>query len=88
MAYKVTEECINCAACSSDCPNEAIYEPGVNWDMNGQVFGEGDAAPSGVTGFYSDEYYYIVPDKCTECQGFYDEPQCVSVCPNDAVVKI
>lgn len=88
MAYKVTEECINCGACSSECPNEAIYEPGVNWDMNGQVYTEGDSAPSGVTGFYSDEYYYIVPDKCTECQGFYDEPQCVSVCPNDSVVKI
>ncbi|MGQ9799110.1 MAG: ferredoxin, partial [Ignavibacterium sp.] len=32
--------------------------------------------------------YYIVPDKCTECVGFYDEPQCVSNCSTDAVVKI
>ncbi len=24
MAYKITEECINCAACEPECPNEAI----------------------------------------------------------------
>ena len=27
--------------------------------------------------------YYIVPDKCTECKGFHDEPQCAAVCPVD-----
>lgn len=88
MAYRITEECINCGACFPECPNDAIYEAGSNWDINGQTYGEGDVAPSGATGFYSDEHYYIVPDKCTECVGFYDEPQCVSNCPTDAVVKI
>lgn len=88
MAYRITEECINCGACFPECPNDAIYEAGSNWDLNGQTYGEGDPAPSGATGFYSDQYYYIVPDKCTECVGFYDEPQCVSNCPTDAVVKI
>ena len=34
----------------------------------------------------SDEYYYIVPDKCTECKGFHDEPQCAAVCPVDCCV--
>lgn len=24
MAYLITEECINCAACEPECPNEAI----------------------------------------------------------------
>ncbi len=24
MAYKVTEECINCGACEPECPNQAI----------------------------------------------------------------
>ncbi len=38
--------------------------------------------------FYSNDYFYIVPDKCTECEGFHDEPQCVSVCPVDSVLKI
>ncbi|MGE5847003.1 MAG: ferredoxin, partial [Ignavibacteria bacterium] len=42
---------------------------------------------SGIVGFYSNDFFYIVPDKCTECVGFHDEPQCVSVCPVDSVVK-
>ena len=25
--------------------------------------------------------YEIDPDKCTECVGHFDEPQCVQVCP-------
>ena len=27
------------------------------------------------------EFYEIDPDKCTECVGHFDEPQCVQVCP-------
>jgi len=34
----------------------------------------------------SDEYYFIVTDKCTECKGFHDEPQCAAVCPVDCCV--
>jgi ferredoxin len=26
MAFKITEECIACAACEEECPNEAISE--------------------------------------------------------------
>ncbi len=33
-----------------------------------------------------DDYYYIVPDKCTECVGFHEEPQCAAVCPVDCCV--
>ena len=25
--------------------------------------------------------YVINPKKCTECIGYFDEPQCVAVCP-------
>ena len=32
-----------------------------------------------------DPIYVINPDLCTECKGFYDEPQCVKVCPVDAI---
>jgi len=28
-----------------------------------------------------DDIYVIDPFKCTECVGFFDEPQCASVCP-------
>ncbi len=27
------------------------------------------------------EIYQIDPDKCTECVGHFNEPQCVQVCP-------
>ncbi len=27
------------------------------------------------------EIYEIAPDKCTECVGHFDEPQCVALCP-------
>lgn len=28
-----------------------------------------------------DGFFEIDPDLCTECLGFFDEPQCVAVCP-------
>lgn len=34
-----------------------------------------------------DPIYTIDPDKCVECQGYFDSPQCVSVCPVDCIVK-
>jgi len=32
-----------------------------------------------------EEYYEIAHDKCTECVGHYDEPQCQQVCPVDCI---
>jgi ferredoxin len=94
MAIKITEDCINCGACEPECPNNAIYEGGVEWAM---------ADGTGVKGTYtlmdgsiteahkkhapvSDDIYYITPDKCTECQGFHEEPQCAAVCPVDCCI--
>ena len=37
--------------------------------------------------FMGEEIYEIDPDKCTECVGHYDEPQCVEVCPVDCIPK-
>ena len=31
------------------------------------------------------EIYEINPDKCTECVGHFDEPQCVQVCPGACI---
>ena len=31
------------------------------------------------------EIYEIDPDKCTECVGHFDAPQCVEVCPVDCI---
>ncbi len=33
------------------------------------------------------EFFEIDPEKCTECVGFYDEPQCISVCPVDCIIQ-
>ena len=34
-----------------------------------------------------DTIYVIASDKCTECAGHYDTPQCVEVCPVDCIPK-
>lgn len=31
------------------------------------------------------DIYVIDPDKCTECVGHFDQPQCVQVCPVDCI---
>jgi ferredoxin len=32
--------------------------------------------------------FSIVADKCTECIGFFDKPQCVAVCPVDDTILV
>ena len=61
MAYKINEDCINCAACEPECPVQAISEGG--------------------------DIFVIDADKCVECVGHFDEPQCVSVFPVDCIAK-
>ncbi len=34
-----------------------------------------------------DEFYIIDQEKCTECEGVADAPQCVDVCPVECIVK-
>lgn len=36
--------------------------------------------------YQGDEIYEITPDKCTECVGHFDEPQCQQVCPVDCII--
>jgi ferredoxin len=72
MATLIGAECINCGACEPECPNTAIYEAGQDWQMGGE------RRPA-----LNQETFYIVPDKCTECIGFFDQEQCAAVCPVD-----
>ena len=50
MAIIITDECINCDACISECPNNAIYEPDEEWsyadgtDLKGAITLPGGAA--------------------------------------------
>ena len=94
MAIKITNECINCGACEPECPNTAIYEGAQEW-----TYGDGTklagqfSMPDGrsydateMNPPVDDELYFIVTDKCTECKGFHEEPQCAAVCPVDCCV--
>ena len=94
MAIIITDECINCGACEPECPNTAIYEGADEWRYGDGTSLNGDVVlPNGkavnadeVQEPISDEVYYISPDKCTECMGFHEEPQCAAVCPVDCCV--
>ncbi len=33
------------------------------------------------------EIYEIDPDRCTECVGQFDEPQCRAICPVDCIMS-
>ncbi len=76
MATMITSECINCGACEPECPNTAIYQGGVEWQ----------APDGGVHAALSNDIFYIVPEKCTECVGFHDQEACAAVCPVDCCV--
>jgi ferredoxin len=75
MSTMITEECINCGACEPECPNTAIYEGGSAWSNHGETHSA-----------LAQDFYYIVPEKCTECVGFFDQEQCAAVCPVDCCV--
>ena len=94
MAIIITEECINCGACEPECPNNAIYEGGVEWAISDgtNVKGSYTLMDGSVVDVdkrmdpVAMDIYFIVPTKCTECQGFHEEPQCAAVCPVDCCV--
>lgn len=90
MALVITDACINCGYCEVECPNRAIYEPGMPWTMeeglrlkskeilyNGRLVKSTDRLPP-----LSETYYFIVPEKCDECKSDFERPQCRVVCPN------
>ena len=55
---------------SDDCINCDVCEP---------------ECPNGAIS-QGEEIYEINPEKCTECVGHYDEPQCQQVCPVDCIM--
>jgi ferredoxin len=75
MATIITQECINCGACEPECPNTAIYQGGVEFEHEGKK-----------SAALESDIFYIVPEKCTECVGFYDYEACAAVCPVDCCV--
>ena len=96
MAIKITDDCINCGACEPECPNNAIYEEDQPWkfsdgtELSGKItLLNGKAANAdddNINRGFSEDFYFIVTDKCTECKGFHEEPQCAAGCPVDCCV--
>ena len=82
MAIRITDDCINCEACEPECPNNAIYAPEEMWKMSDGTNVSDDTENDAV----SDDFFYIVTDKCTECIGFHEEPQCAAVCQVDCCI--
>lgn len=55
---------------NEECVNCGVCEP----ECPNEAISEGE------------DIYVINPDKCTECVGAYEDPQCVDVCPVDCIV--
>ena len=87
-------ECIDCGACEPECPNNAIYEGAQEWRFSDGTGLSGMVKPKSGGEYDADEaqepvdydVFYIVTDKCTECVGFHEEPQCAAVCPVDCCI--
>ncbi len=78
MSLLITNECIACAACLPECPNEAIFETRSDCESKGyKLTGEGGQLSHAP----EDTIYVITYERCTECVGHFDEPQCAAVCP-------
>lgn len=56
---------------NEECVNCGVCEP----ECPNEAISEGE------------DTYVIDANKCTECVGAYDEPQCVDVCPVDCIVE-
>jgi len=55
---------------TDECTSCAVCEP----ECPNEAISEGD------------DLFVINPELCTECVGFYDEPQCAAVCPVECCV--
>ncbi|HAX49719.1 MAG TPA: 4Fe-4S dicluster domain-containing protein [Ignavibacteria bacterium] len=83
MAVHITDDCINCSACETECPEHAIMPK-----LNNPASAGGDAKrPKFLNNLYMAKYYqsfdhyYVIPSKCSECSNVYSEPRCNAVCP-------
>lgn len=96
MALMITEKCINCGYCLKECPYSAIYQPECAWSLGDGTALEGTfELQNGMKADsvdwlnpLSENYYYIVPEKCAECEGIFENPQCIEVCPDPECIII
>ena len=73
MARMINNNRISCDACLSACPKQALFEKHSDAKAGGYQVRQGQGSDGTV--------YVISGDRCTECVGHCEEPQCASVCP-------
>ena len=73
MQMNITNNCINCGACSYVCPAKAIFQPKKSWRIKNESF-----KPLSPT------HFFIVPQICNQCKGF-NTIQCIEICPMNAI---
>ncbi len=67
MAYKITEACISCGACTPECPNEAIEETEPYFKINPELCTEC------VGSFDSSRCVLVCPVDCCELDPEHEE---------------
>lgn len=81
MSVHITDDCINCSACETECPVHAIMPK-----LNTQTI-LNSKRPKYLNNLYMAKYYqsfdhyYIIPSRCNECHDVYSAPRCNAVCP-------
>ena len=92
MTYVVVDACIKCKYkdCIEVCPVDCFYE-----GENMLVIHPDECIDCGVCEpecpneaiSEGDDIFVIEWESCTECVGWYEEAQCVEVCPVDCIPK-
>jgi ferredoxin len=80
MPNIINDNCISCHSCIPVCPTNAVYKAGENWSLADGTISKNNQKHLALSGSIT----FIVPEKCTECVGSYDNPICSEVCPVSA----
>ncbi len=77
MSVKITDDCINCSACETECPAGAVMaklkDPGNRSLYINNIFL--------TKSWASYDHYFINPYQCNNCEGYFAAPRCNVVCP-------
>lgn len=58
----------------------------INQDMCISCYACEQECPTKAISYNEEGIFKIDPKVCIECEGFYEEPQCVAVCPVDGCI--
>ncbi|MFT7288055.1 MAG: Fe-S-cluster-containing hydrogenase component 2/CRP-like cAMP-binding protein/thioredoxin reductase [Halieaceae bacterium] len=92
----ITDACIGCGNCESNCPYDAISmrypaspKPGLlSWFLFGRGPGPGDNPGSPTESIATDESAKKVAVKCDACREMNGEYACVRACPTGAAIRV